>query len=174
MKHEIKLFGCWHVVIFLAGLILSTILFYINLNLNFGLNSLKLRSQELITQFGIYQKVLADKANLELVINGAQHDLQPYLAQQASKLNSKQRLTEALYLTQLVELAQQVGLVVLNCDPVTHLLNLTGNFQQLIAWLQQLQSLDSEYFCKQLLINKTQRSLHIDYMYDMHTLAGLA
>jgi hypothetical protein len=173
VKHEIKLFGCWHVVIFLAILILSIGLIYINLNLNFGLTGLNLRYQELITQSDLYQKILTDKASLDLMINSMQQDMQPYLTQQAAKLNSNKRLTEAFYLTQLVELAQQVGLIVTDCDPITHLLSLTGDFQQLLAWLEKLQSLDSEYFCKQLQINKTQRSLHIDYMYDMHTLAGL-
>lgn len=173
MKHEIKLLGCWHVVSFLASLTLIVVLTYVNLNLNYGLTSLNLRYQELVTQSDLYQKVLSDKANLDLAINNIQQDMQPYLTQQATRLNSKKRLSEALYLMQLIKLAQQVGLIVANCDPVAHLLNLTGDFKQVLAWLEKLQSLDSEYFCKQLLINKTQRSLHIDYMYDMHTLAGL-
>ncbi|HLB94388.1 MAG TPA: hypothetical protein VJJ81_04005 [Candidatus Babeliales bacterium] len=174
MKHEIKLLGCWHVAIFVASLILSLILIYVTLNLNSGLTNLNLRYQELVTQTDLYQKVLADKTNLKLAIDHIQQDIQPYLMQHAIRLDSNKRLTEALYLTQLVELAQQVGLAVVGCDPVTHWLNLTGDFQQLIFWLEKLQTLDSEFFCKQLLINKTQRSLHIDYMYDMHTLAGLA
>ncbi len=172
MKHEIKLFGCLHVITFLTALILLVIIVYVYLNLNLALTSVKLRHTELITQSNIYNKLQQDKINLELIIGGMQQDLQQFSAQQTTNSQVDKKLTEVLYLSQIVELAQQVGLAIINCDPAAKLLNMTGDFQQIIDWLEELQILESKYFCKQLLINKMPRSLHIDYMYDMHTLAG--
>ena len=174
MKHEIQLFGCLHVIRFLAALILLFIIAYVYLNLNSVLAQVNLRHTELITQSSIYEKILHDKTNLELTIGDLGQKLQQFSAQQTTNYQTDKKLTEVLYLSQIVELAQQAGLTIVNCDPAVKLLNMTGNFQQIIDWLEELQGLDSEYFCKQLLINKTPRSLHIDYMYDMHTLAGLA
>ena len=154
-------------------MVLLAVITYAYFKLDSNLISLNLRHTELMAQSDLYANILHNKASLDSSVSNIQQDLKQYFVQQAASFGVNKNLTEAWYLSQIVALAQAANLLVISCDPTTRTLSLEGNFQQLINWLGKLQNLESEHFCAQLLINKTPGALHIDYMYDMHTLAEL-
>lgn len=176
MKHEIKVLGCWHVVLLISLVGAGALLTYGGLNWRQHALVLTARQHELQQQAQLYRQVLAEQADLKDSIGHLQQQLQGYLHSCPSTLELRagyQQATDAAYLAQIMLLAQQAHLTVVTCDPSERHLALTGNFFNLLDWLEQLRQLGAAHFCKQLLITKTPKSLHIDYRYDMHTLAGL-